>query len=255
VGSSNNPVSGITIATILFASVVLLFLLGRDSEIGAVAAIMIGAVVCCAAAVGGDNLQDLKAGFLVGATPWKQQLMLGIGALSCAFIMAPMLNLLEAAYGIGVAPTPEKPNPLGAPQATLMAAVASGMFGGQLPWIMIGIGVAIGIVVIVLDEILKARNSSFRVPVLAAAIGIYLPLELMVPIFIGGLLSWMVERYHGLKGDGAERDRIHRPGTLFAAGLITGEALMGIAVAIPIVATADRDVLAVPEMLQLGHWF
>ncbi len=255
VGSSNNPVSGITIATILFASVVLLFLLGRDSEIGAVAAIMIGAVVCCAAAVGGDNLQDLKAGFLVGATPWKQQLMLGIGALSCAFIMAPMLNLLEAAYGIGVAPTPEKPNPLGAPQATLMAAVASGMFGGELPWVMIGIGVAIGAAVIVLDEILKARKSSFRVPVLAAAIGIYLPLELMVPIFIGGFLSWLVERYHGLTGDGAERDRIHQPGTLFAAGLITGEALMGIAVAIPIVATADRDVLAVPGPLQLGQWF
>ncbi|HQY82819.1 MAG TPA: oligopeptide transporter, OPT family, partial [Thermomonas sp.] len=94
VGSSNNPVSGITIATILFASVVLMLLLGSDSKIGAVAAIMIGAVVCCAAAVGGDNLQDLKAGYIVGATPWKQQLMLGIGAFSCALIMAPVLNLL-----------------------------------------------------------------------------------------------------------------------------------------------------------------
>src|SRR5690606_18987870 len=87
VGSSNNPVSGITIATILFAAVVLWLLLGRESAVGAVAAVMIGAVVCCAAAVGGDNLQDLKAGYLVGATPWKQQLMLGIGALSCATIM------------------------------------------------------------------------------------------------------------------------------------------------------------------------
>jgi putative OPT family oligopeptide transporter len=101
VGSSNNPVSGITIATILFASVVLMLLLGSDSKIGAVAAIMIGAVVCCAAAVGGDNLQDLKAGYLVGATPWKQQVMLGIGAFSCALIMAPVLNLLAQAYGIG----------------------------------------------------------------------------------------------------------------------------------------------------------
>ena len=122
VGSSNNPVSGITIATILFASVVLMFLLGRDSPIGAVAAIMIGAVVCCAAAVGGDNLQDLKAGYLVGATPWKQQIMLGIGAFSCALIMAPVLNLLSQAYGIGPA-TPEHPNSLNAPQATLMASV------------------------------------------------------------------------------------------------------------------------------------
>jgi putative OPT family oligopeptide transporter len=102
VGSSNNPVSGITIATILFASVVLMLLLGSDSHRSVpVAAIMIGAVVCCAAAVGGDNLQDLKAGYLVGATPWKQQLMLGIGAFSCALIMAPVLNLLAQAYGIG----------------------------------------------------------------------------------------------------------------------------------------------------------
>src|SRR5690606_20069788 len=106
VGSSNNPVSGITIATILFAAVVLMLLLGRDSQIGAVAAIMIGAVVCCAAAVGGDNLQDLKAGYIVGATPWKQQLMLMIGAFSCALIMAPVLDLLAEAYGIG-APTAE----------------------------------------------------------------------------------------------------------------------------------------------------
>lgn len=253
VGSSNNPVSGITIATILFASLVLVFLLGRGSPIGAVAAIMIGAVVCCAAAVGGDNLQDLKAGYLVGATPWKQQLMLGIGALSCAFIMAPMLNLLDAAYGIG-APTPEKPNSLAAPQATLMASVANGMFGGQLPWIMIGIGVAVGVAVIVLDEILKARKAKFRVPVLAAAIGIYLPLELMVPIFLGGFLSWLVERRHELQSDGPERDRIHRPGTLFSAGLITGEALMGIAIAVPIVLSQRGDVLALPEPWQLGQW-
>ncbi len=252
VGSSNNPVSGITIATILFASVVLVFLLGRDSPIGAVAAIMIGAVVCCAAAVGGDNLQDLKAGYLVGATPWKQQLMLAIGALSCAFIMAPMLELLSEAYGIG-APTPEKPNSLAAPQATLMASVASGMFGGDLPWIMIAIGVAVGAAVIALDETLKARGSTFRVPVLAAAIGIYLPLELMVPIFLGGLLSYLVERRHK-PADDDDRDRIHRPGTLFSAGLITGEALMGIAIAVPIVLSERPDVLALPQGWQLGQW-
>ena len=253
VGSSNNPVSGITIATILFASVVLMFLLGRDSPIGAVAAIMIGAVVCCAAAVGGDNLQDLKAGYIVGATPWKQQLMLAIGAFSCALIMAPVLNLLAAAYGIG-APTPEHPNSLSAPQATLMASVAKGMFGGELPWTMIAIGAGIGAFVIALDEWLKSRGSKFRVPVLAAAIGIYLPLELMVPIFIGGLLSYFVERRKKLKAnDEEERDRIHRPGTLFSAGLITGEALMGIAIAIPIVVSERADVLALPEQFQFGQ--
>jgi len=222
VGSSNNPVSGITIATILFASVVLMLLLGADSPIGAVAAIMIGAVVCCAAAVGGDNLQDLKAGYIVGATPWKQQLMLGIGALSCALVMAPVLNLLAQAYGIGPA-TAEHPNSLNAPQATLMASVATGMFG-------------------------------FRVPVLAAAIGIYLPLELMVPIFLGGVLAWLVERRAGVPAhDEAARDRVHRPGTLFAAGLITGEALMGIAIAVPIVVSERADVLALPSSLHFGQ--
>ena len=261
VGSSNNPVSGITIATILFASVVLLVLLGESGKmavggggapLGAVAAIMIGAVVCCAAAVGGDNLQDLKAGYLVGATPWKQQLMLGIGAFSCALVMAPVLNLLSQAYGIG-APTAEHPNALSAPQATLMAAVARGLFGGDLPWGMIGAGAGVGALIVAFDEWLKARGSSFRVPVLAAAIGIYLPLELMVPIFLGGLIAHFVERFHGLRdGDEDARDRIHRPGTLYAAGLITGEALMGIAIAVPIVAAGRADVLALPEGLVPG---
>ncbi|MBN8726604.1 MAG: oligopeptide transporter, OPT family [Xanthomonadales bacterium] len=254
VGSSNNPVSGITIATILFAAVVLMLMLGRDSSIGAVAAIMIGAVVCCAAAVGGDNLQDLKAGYLVGATPWKQQLMLMIGAFSCALIMAPVLSLLATAYGIG-APTEAHPNPLSAPQATLMASVAQGLFGGELPWTFIGFGVLVGAAIIGFDEWLKARGSQFRVPVLAAAIGIYLPLELMVPIFVGGLLSWLVERRHGIDSrDEAARDRIHRPGTLFAAGLITGEALMGIAIAIPIVVSERADVLALPAALHFNQW-
>ena len=253
VGSSNNPVSGITIATILFATVVLMLLLGRDSPIGAVAAIMIGAVVCCAAAVGGDNLQDLKAGYIVGATPWKQQLMLGIGAFSCALIMAPVLNLLAQAYGIG-APTAEHPNSLSAPQATLMASVAKGLFGGKLPWGMIAAGAVIGAGIIALDEWLKSRRAKFRVPVLAAAIGIYLPLELMVPIFIGGLLSHLVERKHKIGDDEEARDRIHRPGTLFAAGLITGEALLGIAIAVPIVVSGRADVLALPESFQFGQW-
>jgi putative OPT family oligopeptide transporter len=264
VGSSNNPVSGITIATILFASVVLLVLLGESGKVavgvggaplGAVAAIMIGAVVCCAAAVGGDNLQDLKAGYLVGATPWKQQLMLGIGAFSCALIMAPVLNILSQAYGIG-APTAEHPNPLSAPQATLMASVAGGMFGGKdLPWGIIGIGAGVGAVIIAVDEWLKAHGKAFRVPVLAAAIGIYLPLELMVPIFLGGLLAYFVEKRHGIVGthDESLRDRAHRPGVLFAAGLITGEALMGIAVGVAIYVTKEREVLALPAQFQQGE--
>ena len=253
VGSSNNPVSGITICTILFAALILVWLLGRDSSIGAVAAIMIGAVVCCAACIGGDNLQDLKCGYIVGATPWKQQLMLGIGAVSSALVMAPVLNLLLHAYGIGT-PTAEHPNALLAPQANLMASVAKGIFGGELPWTTIGIGAGIGAVIIAVDSWLKASGKKFRVPVLACAIGIYLPIELMVPIFLGGLLSHFVEKHFGGAKNEEHHGQIHRKGMLFAAGLITGEALMGIFIAIPIVVTGKGDVLALPANLHFGGW-
>ncbi|MFM2109503.1 MAG: OPT family oligopeptide transporter [Steroidobacteraceae bacterium] len=254
VGSSNNPVSSITIATILFSSVVLLILMGPDSSLGPVAAIMIGAVVCCAACIAGDNLQDLKCGHIVGATPWRQQVMLAIGAASSALVMAPVLNLLERAYGIGV-PTETHPNPLLAPQATLMASVAKGLFGGQLPWDMIAIGAVIGVAIIVVDEILKARGSSFRTPVLAVAVGIYLPIELMTPIFLGGMLAFLAERNLRRAGCAeADLERRGRKGLLFAAGMITGEALMGIAIAIPIVTSGSADVLALPEGLRFGEW-
>jgi putative OPT family oligopeptide transporter len=253
VGSSNNPVSGITICTILFASLVLMVLMGRNAPLGPVAAIMIGAVVCCAACIGGDNLQDLKCGYIVGATPWKQQVMLAIGAASSALVMAPVLNLLLKAYGIGV-PTPEHPDPLIAPQATLMASVAKGMFGGQLPWSMIALGAVIGAAVIAWDLWLKARGSTFRAPVLAVAVGIYLPLELSVPIFLGGLVAHLVERRVGAAGQGEDAERSMRNGLLFAAGMITGEALMGILIAIPIVTSGRADVLALPEGLHFGGW-
>jgi putative OPT family oligopeptide transporter len=254
VGSSNNPVSGITIATILFSAVMLLLMMGKDSAIGPVAAVMIGAVVCCAACIAGDNLQDLKCGYIVGATPWRQQVMLAIGAASSALVMAPVLNLLAEAYGIGTA-TPEHPKPLPAPQANLMASVAKGLFGGQLPWDMIALGAVIGIAIIVLDEVLKARGSKFRTPVLAAAVGIYLPLELMTPIFIGGVIAHLVERHLRAKGaDEAGLERANRKGLLFAAGMITGEALMGIGIAIPIVSSGSAEVLALPEGLRFGEW-
>jgi putative OPT family oligopeptide transporter len=251
VGSSNNPVSGITIGTILFASLVLTFLMGRDATLGPVAAIMIGAVVCCAAAIAGDNLQDLKCGYMVGATPWRQQVMLAIGAISCALVMAPVLNVLEEAYGIGVR-TAERPNALLAPQATLMASVARGLFGGELPWNLIWIGGAIGAVIIAIDEVLKKKQASFRVPVLAAAVGIYLPLDLTVPIFLGGFLAYIVERLVKSRTGSNDVERIHRKGVLFSAGLITGEALMGIVIAVAIVVSKRADVLALPESLQFG---
>jgi putative OPT family oligopeptide transporter len=245
VGSSNNPVSGITICTILFASLVLALLMGRHAAAGPLAAIMIGAVVCCAACVAGDNLQDLKCGYLIGASPWRQQLMLGIGALASALVMAPVLNLLLKAYGMGPA-TSAHPHSLQAAQATLMEAVSRGMFGGSLPWTMVIAGAAIGVGIIVCDEILKWRKARFRAPVLAAAVGIYLPLELSVPIFLGGVLAAAVAR----KGVDPENHQ----GMLFAAGLITGESLVGVLIAVPIVLTHRDDVFALPGGLQFGGW-
>jgi putative OPT family oligopeptide transporter len=253
VGSSNNPVSGITIATILFASLMLIVLLGSSSQLGPVAAIMIGAVVCCAAAVAGDNLQDLKCGYLIGATPWRQQVMLAIGAISCAVVVGPVLNLLNETRGIGD-PTAEHPNPLAAPQATLMAAVSRAMFGGELPWTMVWIGAVVGAIIITIDNLQKKRGSSFRVPVLAAAVGIYLPLDVTMPIFLGGILAHFVERSAGKPADPNDHERMHQDGVLFSSGLITGEALMGIAVAFFVWKFNNPDVMALPENFRFGEW-
>lgn len=255
VGSSHNPVSGVTIATILLTSLLLLGVLGPDAAVGPAAAILVGSVVCCAAAIGGDNMQDLKAGHLLGATPIKQQLMQVLGVVAAACVLAPVLGLLLEAYGIGV-PTPEHPRPLKAPQATLMAAVARGVFAGDLPWPMIAAGALLASVVIGADRWLRARGSSVRVPVLAVAVGVYLPLELSVPILLGGVVSALAQRRWGRQeraqgaaapGDvtaGRARETSLRHGLLLSAGLITGEALAGIALAVPIVVTGRADVLS-----------
>jgi putative OPT family oligopeptide transporter len=249
VGSSNNPISGVTIATLLFASLILLGLFGRGLEHGPAAAILIAAVVACAAAIAGDNLHDLKAGYLVGATPWKQQVMLIVGTLVSALVMAPVLNLLLKAYGIGPV-TPEHPQSLTAPQATLMQSVAEGVFRGGLPWGMVLIGMGVAVALILFDLALERRESTFRVPVLAVAIGIYLPFELSVPILLGGILAWLVQRAQRRRewgsGEAAEeaRKEIEQRGMLISSGLITGEALVGIAMAIPIVLSGRADVLA-----------
>lgn len=239
VGSSNNPVSGVTIATILLTALGLLVFFGATAT-GPVAAILVGAVVCCAAAIGGDSMQDLKAGALLGATPWRQQVAQIVGVLSAMCVLAPVLSLLLNAYGIGV-PSAAHPDPLPAPQASLMAAVARGVFGGDLPWGMVAAGAGVGAAVIAADEWLRLRGAAFRMPVLAVAVGIYLPLELSVPIALGGAVAW----WAGARGEG--------PGLLAAAGLITGEALMGIGLAVPIAITGEREILAVADG-GLGPW-
>lgn len=227
VGSSNNPISGVTIATILFTSILLLALLGTGSEFGAAAAIMVGAVVCSAAAIGGDNLQDLKTGHILGATPWKQQTMQIIGVLSSAIVLGLVLDILHTAYTIG-SPT------LSAPQATLMKSVADGVFTGNLPWSFVYIGAIIAVILILIDIRQEKIGAEFRVPVLAVAVGIYLPIELTVPIFLGGMINHFAKR-------AGSTDRSEKKGLLMASGLITGEALVGILVAIPIFITGNKD--------------
>lgn len=237
VGSSNNPISGVTIATILSSALILLALLGSGAEKGPAAAILIGAVVCCAAAIAGDNMQDLKAGNILGATPKKQQIMQMVGVISAALVLPLVLDLLNTAYGFGPK-TPENPDSLAAPQATLMESVARGVFSGNLPWNMIFIGMILGVLIIALDLWQKKRGSDFRIPVLAVAVGLYLPFELDSAIMLGGIVAWMVEKYknNGEKG-----------GLLFASGLITGEALIGIFLAIPVAVYGRTDVLAIIE--------
>lgn len=256
VGSSNNPISGVTIATILTSALILLALLGSGAEKGPAAAIMIGAVVCCAAAIAGDNMQDLKAGHILGATPQKQQIMQMVGVVSAAIVLPLVLQLLNNGYGFG-APTEAKPDSLAAPQATLMESVARGVFSGDLPWTMIYIGMAIAVVIIIFDEFQRSRGS-WRVPVLAVAVGIYLPFELDSSIFIGGVIALLVSRYVKKQKETGEefevaKQRTEQTGLLIASGLITGEALIGIILAIPVGATGNPDVIAIMEE-PLGSW-
>lgn len=240
VGSSNNPISGVTITTIVFSAFFLMLLIGKGAPIGPAAAIIIGAVVCCAASIAGDNLQDLKTGYIVGATPWKQQVMLAIGTLAGAAVIAPVLTLLQQAYGFAGQPTPA-PRPLPAPQANVMASVAKGIFEGGLDWTFIIIGMVGAAGLIVLDRILENRRSTFRTPVLAVAIGFYLPFAQSVAIFLGGVIATLVKR--ALVRQRAPQEALEaseQKSVLFASGLITGEALMGIVVAIPVVLMKNR---------------
>jgi putative OPT family oligopeptide transporter len=212
----------------MMASLLLLVFLGAGHPAGPAATLVIGAVVCCAAAMGGDNLQDLKTGHLVGATPWKQQVMQVVGVMTGALVIVPVLSLLQVKYGIGP-PTSDHPHPLTAPQATLMANLTRAVFGGDLPWLLVGLGMAIGMLVVLVDSRQERRGSRLRFPVLAVALGIYLPLKLSAAIFLGGVLAALASR----KQLDGKREPSQR-GLLFSAGLITGEALMGIMLAMPI---------------------
>jgi len=220
VGSSNNPISGTTICALMFSSVILL-ILGMTGSAGILGALGVASIVCCAAATAGDTSQDLKTGQLVGATPRLQQIGQLIGILVPVFTIAPVLTLLHRAYGIGTG----EPNALLAPQATLFASIAEGLFGdSSIPWNMVWIGALIAVGIVLFDGFLQRSGSRFRAHVMPVAVGIYLPLSLMVPIFLGGLISQRLQR---------RSDEARHKGLLIASGLIAGEAIAGILIAIP----------------------
>lgn len=229
VGNSNSPVSGMTISAVLIAGG-LLYISQFSGQEAMVATLGVAAIVCCVACTSGDVCNDLKTGSLVGATPYRQQIMQVIGVAVAAFVMAPVLQLLHdnTEGGIG------GPN-LAAPQAQLFRNLADGFFGtAELPKTMIAIGAVIGVVILVIDSFLKRSNSPFRLYLMPTAIGIYLPFGLSVPIFIGGLIAYIYGK--GFQGEAQER-RLYR-GVLFSSGIVAGEALTAVGIAACIAAYA-----------------
>jgi putative OPT family oligopeptide transporter len=218
VGASNNPVSGVTIIVLLAIALLLKFW-GVPAGIGPHLAITAGAVVCTAAAMAGDSLHDLATGFHLRATPRSLEISVLLGALASSLVMAPILNLLIRGYGIAGTPG-ARAGALPAPQAFLMAKVVQGVFEGGLPWGVVGAGALLAVALVVADQILQRRGAQWRTPVMPVAIGLYLPLGLSVVIFVGSLGRLMHR-------DG-NRESNSGPGLLFAAGLVAGEALMGV---------------------------
>ncbi len=238
VGNSNSPVSGMTITAGLFTGGLLLFFGFRGME-GMVATLGVAAIVCCAACTAGDVCNDLKTGSLVGASPFRQQIMQVLGVATASLVMAPVLQLLHnnTPGGIGG-------RELSAPQASLFKSLVEGLFGqGDLPWDMVSIGVAVGCVILVADKILEHKEISFRMHVMPIAVGMYLPFGLTTPILIGGLLAHVVSA--GEKGAVADK-RLHR-GILFASGIIAGESLTGVGIALMASLGISRLALGLPE--------
>ena len=253
IGTSASPISGIGILGVIVSSLVVLGLGSAvslfDTELGsnfAIAlAIFMTSVIVSIAAISNDNLQDLKTGYLVGATPWKQQVALLLGCIVGAFAIAPVLNLLYEAYGfVGAMPRPgmDESQVLSAPQATLMTTIAQGIFSHNLDWNYILFGVGVGIVVIIVDLLLKKNSIKYCLPPLAVGMGIYLPPTLEMPLVIGAVMSYFVYRYLHNRAEQRNPQNVeedvetcNRHGVLFASGLIVGESLMGVIIAIIIV--------------------
>lgn len=232
VGNSNSPVSGMTITAVLFTGAMLWIAEFTGME-GMVATIGVAAIVCCVACTSGDVCNDLKTGSLVGASPFRQQIMQVAGVAIAALVMAPILSLLDRAYGIG---SPE----LAAPQAQLFASLAEGFFSpdpeAALPWNRLRTGALVGIAILIIDRLLVARGSKFRLHIMPVAVGMYLPFGIAPPILVGGLIAHFVGR--GSRSEQETTRRMHA-GILFSSGAIAGEALTSIALAALTVAGVD----------------
>ncbi|MCF6461813.1 OPT/YSL family transporter, partial [Clostridium sp. Cult1] len=235
VGSSNNPVSGMTIATLLITAIIFKAI-GFDGEEGMIGALSVGSVICIIAAMAGDMSQDLKTGFLVGATPRKQQYGELIGAVASGLVIGFVLLLLNKAWGFGSSELP-------APQATLMKLVIEGVMSGNLPWALIFTGIGIGIVVELLG-----------IQILPFAVGLYLPIHLSTPIMVGGVIRGILDKRK--EDENILREKTEG-GVLFASGLIAGEGLIGILLAvmaiIPVGGATLADKIAFGNNV-LGQW-
>ncbi|MFG0230042.1 OPT family oligopeptide transporter [Achromobacter sp. 413638] len=259
VGTSSSPISGVGIVAIVLVSLLMLVLGGELLEakngvqMTIALAIFSTSAVVAVASIANDNLQDLKTGWLVGATPWRQQVALLIGCVLGAAVISPVLELLYNAYGFADAMPREGMDPgqaLSAPQATLMLAIARGIFSHQLNWTMILIGMAVGVGLIAVDAIMQRTCRVARMPVLAVGIGIYLPPTVAAPLVAGALLAWALERALRRRAAAAGQryddyaDAANRRGVLIASGLIVGESLVGVLMAAIIGASGSEAPLA-----------
>lgn len=278
VGTSSSPISGVGILGIIVASLVMyalcssfgIFALPGGEKFATATAIFTTSIILAIACISNDNMQDLKTGWLVGATPWRQQVALLIGCVVGALVIAPVLNLLYEAYGFaGAMPRPgmDPTQALSAPQATLMTTIAQGIFTQQLAWEYIYIGIGVGVILVLTDLTLKRTTKTLCLPPLAVGMGIYLPPVIQTPLVVGALLGYFLNRHlRQTAGPEAEAAGLRR-GTLFASGLIVGESIVGVLLAALIVvsvssgggenplAIAGADFADTAEMLGLLVFF
>lgn len=267
VGSSSSPISGIGIISVIVISLVLvsignasgLFETVDGQKFLTALTLFTASIVITTACISNDNLQDLKTGLLVEATPWRQQVALIIGCFVGALVIAPVLEILYHAYGFsGALPRPDmdpSQEALSAPQATLMTAISQGIFTNKLEWTYILTGVGLGAVLITIDAFLKkVSNKVFSLPVIAVGIGIYLPPSINTPVIVGAFLAWIMARHIAKLGNKEVSAKAERFGTLFSAGLIVGESLMGVILAFIIAASVTTGGSEAPLSLNLENW-